>query len=89
MKRLRTLCLLLGVVAADPVAAEEAVIELEGTTVIGNQELPKVLYIVPWQKSELPDAADLPLNRLVEQAIQPVERDSFQRQVEFYYELAR
>ena len=89
MKRLRLLCLLLGVVAAGPAPAEEAVIELEGTTVIGNQELPKVLYIVPWQKSELPDVADLPLNRLVEQAIQPVERDSFQRQVKFYYELAR
>ncbi len=89
MKRLKTLCLLLGVVAAGPAAAEEAVIELEGTTVIGNQELPKVLYIVPWQKSELPDVADLPLNRLVEQAIQPVERDSFQRQVKFHYELAR
>ena len=43
----------------DPVWAEEAprgVIELDETVISGNQELPKVLYILPWRQPEgLPD----------------------------------
>ena len=35
---------------------DEAVIQLDETVISGNQELPKVLYIVPWQQpDELPD----------------------------------
>jgi len=34
----------------------EAVIQLDETVISGNQELPKVLYIVPWQQPNgLPD----------------------------------
>src|SRR5258706_7832453 len=29
--------------------------ELDATSVTGNRELPKVLYIVPWKKSDLGD----------------------------------
>ena len=69
-----------------PLHAEE-VINLEGTTVVGNRELPKVLYIVPWQQAELPDMSELPLNSLINDALSPVERDVFQRQVKFHYQL--
>ncbi len=35
---------------------DEAVIQLDETVISGNQELPKVLYIVPWQQPDgLPD----------------------------------
>jgi hypothetical protein len=68
-------------------AAAEEVINLEGTTVVGNRELPKVLYIVPWQQSELPGTTELPLNQLINDALSPVERDVFQRQVKFHYQL--
>ncbi len=65
----------------------EEVVNLEGTTVVGNRELPKVLYIVPWQQSELPNASELPLNQLINDALSPIERDVFQRQVKFHYQL--
>ena len=68
-------------------AAAEEVINLEGTTVVGNRELPKVLYIVPWQQSELPGTTELPLNQLINDALSPVDRDVFQRQVKFHYQL--
>ena len=68
-------------------AAAGEVINLEGTTVVGNRELPKVLYIVPWQQSELPGTTELPLNQLINDALSPVERDVFQRQVKFHYQL--
>jgi hypothetical protein len=43
------------VLMAKPAAAAETppgVIELDETVISGNQELPKVLYIVPWQQPD-------------------------------------
>jgi hypothetical protein len=47
---------------AEP-ANETSRIELDATLVTGNEELPKVLYVVPWQapgsRPELPATPDL------------------------------
>lgn len=47
------ICVLSLIFAVNSLAAEkngnEAVIELDETVISGNQELPKVLYILPWQ----------------------------------------
>lgn len=46
-------CVLSLVFTVNSVAADntgnQAVIELDETVILGNQELPKVLYILPWQ----------------------------------------
>ena len=39
-------------VAAEPPAMPAGVIQLDETVISGNQELPKVLYIVPWQQPD-------------------------------------
>jgi hypothetical protein len=65
----------------------EEVVDIEGTSIIGNRELPKVLYIVPWKKSQLPDMESLPIDRLVDEALAPIERKEFQRQVNFHEQL--
>jgi hypothetical protein len=39
----------------EPAAPAPGVIKLDETVISGNQELPKVLYIVPWQPQGLPD----------------------------------
>lgn len=57
---------------------------MQGTAVIGNQELPKVLYIVPWKKSELPDLSEPPLESLIDDALSPIDRNVFRRQIEYY-----
>lgn len=57
---------------------------MQGTAVIGNQELPKILYIVPWKKSELPDLSEPPLESLIDEALKPIDRNVFRRQVEYY-----
>ena len=61
---------------------------MQGTAVIGNQELPKVLYIVPWKKSELPDLSEPPLESLIDEALKPIDRNVFRRQVEYYQALS-
>nr|MDJ0834158.1 hypothetical protein [Gammaproteobacteria bacterium] len=42
---------LLLTVVSNPLWAQEK-LEMEGTAIIGNRELPKVLYIVPWKSAE-------------------------------------
>lgn len=65
------------------VQAEDRV-DLEGTTITGNRELPKVLYIVPWKKPDLDDLLERPVASLVDDILGPVDRDVFRRQVEYY-----
>ncbi len=69
-------------------AQEEERLEMEGTAIIGNQELPKMLYIVPWKPSTLPNLAEPPLQSLIDEALEPVDREVFRREVYYYDELA-
>ncbi len=78
---MKTLFCVIGLcLAASPGLAREK-IQMEGTTIVGNQELPKVLYIVPWKSSKLPDMDEPPLQQLVNEALTPLERDVFRRQI--------
>jgi hypothetical protein len=56
-----------------------------GTTVVtGNRELPKVLYIVPWKKADIGELPAQPFNTLLDEALTPVDRDVFRREVTYY-----
>lgn len=55
--RMRNLFLLLLLMPLLPAHAQE-VIELETTTIKGNTELPKYLYVVPWQNSKSKSGGD-------------------------------
>ena len=66
-------------------AADRA--DLDGTTITGNRELPKVLYIVPWQKPVPGDLAGRPVHSLLDEALAPVDRDVFSRQVQYHQRL--
>lgn len=77
------IAILLSVGFLSGVQAEER-LEMEGTAIIGNQELPKVLYIVPWKPSELPDLSEPPLQSLIDDALAPVDREEFRREVLYH-----
>ncbi len=62
-------------------------LDLGTSEVTGNQELPKVLYIVPWQKSEAGELVGKPVNTLLEEVLTPVDRSEFIRQVDYYGDL--
>ena len=59
-------------------------IELDTTTVTGNRELPKVMYVVPWKKSDIGDLVGKPMNSLLDEVLAPVDRDVFRREVMYY-----
>jgi hypothetical protein len=59
-------------------------LNLDTTVVTGTRELPKVLYIVPWKKSDLGELPSQPFNTLLDEALMPVDRDVFRREVTYY-----
>ncbi len=61
--------------------------ELGRTEITGNQELPKVLYIVPWQKSAPSDLMGRPVNTLLDEVLAPIDREEFVRQVNYHGDL--
>jgi len=63
-----------------PANAEQEM-ELEGMSVVGNSELPKALFIVPWKEAESAMAPDRPVNSLIDEALQPVDPDVFRRKL--------
>ena len=79
----RTIIILTSIALSFTVIAEDRV-ELEAMSIIGNKELPKMLYIVPWKNSELPDMNTPPLESLIDEALSPVDRDNFRRKIRYY-----
>lgn len=60
---------------------------LESSAIRGNQELPKVLYIVPWKDPAMAELAGRPVNSLVEEVLAPVDREVFRRQTRYFSQL--
>ena len=81
------MCLVL-LTAATPMAQdadtedEQDAKEMSGISIVGNDEAPKSLYIVPWKSSEI--GVETSLNTLLNDGDVPVDRDVFKRQLEFY-----
>lgn len=86
------ICLFLALAIAVPALAEEKgkeakngeseAKELSGMSIVGNDEAPKSLYIVPWKSSEL--GIETGLSLMLNNGNAPVDRDVFQRQLDFY-----
>ena len=62
-------------------------LELGVSEITGNQELPTVMYIVPWQKSDPGELLGKPVNSLLEEVLAPIDRSEFMRQVDYYGDL--
>ncbi len=67
---------------AVPALAEDRA-DLDRTRIIGTKELPKVLYIVPWKKPIPGELSGRPLKSVLDEALEPIDRDVFRRQVRY------
>ena len=65
-------------------ARAEDRLELDSISIKGSRELPKVLYIVPWKEPDLGDLGDLPPTGLLDEVVSPVDREVFQRQLDYF-----
>jgi len=70
--------------AAQPKAAKPPAgdVAMSGMSILGNDEAPKSLVLVPWKSSQL---GDMPaLSRLPDDSIKPVDKDVFARELSYY-----
>jgi hypothetical protein len=56
--------------------------EVSGMSVLGNQEAPKALVIVPWKSSEI--GASLGISTMLDDSKQPIDKDVFMRALNYY-----
>ncbi len=75
------LLLATGVVLADdaPQAKEDPNL---GMSILGNQEAPKALVLVPWKSSEI--GASLGISTMLDDSKQPVDKEVFMRALSYY-----
>ena len=83
MKLLTGLTTIIMLAASLSVLAEEQM-EMEGMAVIGNRELPKALFIVPWKDPNAELTPERPVNSLIDEALQPVDADVFRRKLDYF-----
>jgi len=55
---------------------------MSGMSILGNEEAPKSLVIIPWKSSELGD--DISLSDTLDDRARPVDKEVFLREMNFY-----
>jgi hypothetical protein len=68
--------------AASANDAKKEAKSLLGISILGNQEAPKALVIVPWKSSQLGDTLDI--SKTLDDSRQPVDKDVFMRELAYY-----
>ena len=86
MKRRAVAAMVLTVSAMGVMAQDRA--DIDRTQVIGNRELPKVLYIVPWKKPPPGELSGKPVNSVLDDLLSPVDRDVFRRHMNYDKQLS-
>ena len=57
-------------------------VKMSGMSILGNEDAPKSLVLVPWKSSQL---GDLPsVSRLLDASKQPVDKEVFLRELSYY-----
>jgi hypothetical protein len=88
MKRSLALSMLAAALGCALPALADDRADMEHTKIIGNRELPKVLYIVPWKKPLPGELSGRPISSVLDEALAPVDRDVFRRQVNYFAQTA-
>jgi len=55
---------------------------ISGMSILGNQEAPKSLVIVPWKSSEIGNSMDI--STMLDDSRQPVDKEVFMRALRYY-----
>ena len=85
MKRHALIMVALALAASAAWAQDRA--DIDRTRVIGNRELPKVLYIVPWKKPPPGELSGKPVHSVLDDLLAPVDRDVFRRHMSYDQQL--
>ncbi|MGM0564529.1 MAG: hypothetical protein ACQES2_09375 [Pseudomonadota bacterium] len=61
--------------------------QVEGVSIIGNNELPQSIIIVPWKRDEVGSTPNLPKQSLMDERFPRIDRKALVRNVQFYQSL--
>lgn len=67
---------------SDGAVSQDVVKTMSGMSILGNEEAPKALVIVPWKSSRLSDG--LGISNALDERPRPVDREVFMRELHFY-----
>jgi hypothetical protein len=74
---------LLATTAMAPALAQDRA-DIDRTQIIGNRELPKVLYIVPWKKPLPGTLSGRPVASVLDEVLAPLDREVLARQIQYH-----
>ena len=57
-------------------------VKMSGMSILGNEDAPKSLVLVPWKSSQLGDMPSV--SRLLDASTQPVDKEVFLRELSYY-----
>ena len=83
MKRILSF-IILGLLVSGGVLHAEEKIQLEKENIIGNEEAPKALYVVPWRPITPVGVAGLEIQSMLDEELELVDPESFRRKVELF-----
>lgn len=70
-------------VAAEKDSSKPQVKEISGMSIMGNDEAPKSLFILPWKTSEIGFESDLK-NSLLDGSLRPLDKEVLNRELDYF-----
>ena len=58
--------------------------EVSGISIVGNDEAPKSLFIVPWKSSEIGFESELAAQALLDGSLKPLDKEVFNRELDYF-----
>lgn len=58
--------------------------EISGISIVGNDETPKSLFIVPWKSSEIGFESELTAESLLDGSLRPLDKEVFNRELDYF-----
>jgi len=77
------LILIVAAVGSADLGAQQS-LQMEGTEITGNKELPMVLYIVPWKSAQRFEIEAPPITSVMDQKLAPLDRATFKRTIHYH-----
>lgn len=69
--------------AAEKSSSKPQVKEISGMSIMGNDEAPKSLFILPWKTSEIGFESDLK-NSLLDGSLKPLDKEVLNRELDYF-----
>ncbi|MEW5755031.1 MAG: hypothetical protein AB1810_01895 [Pseudomonadota bacterium] len=74
----------IGIVFGSAVAHAQIRLELDATSIVGNREAPRIVYLMAWQPAPKGDVLQQSLGTMHDTEFKPIDRDVFKRRIEYH-----